>query len=71
MRALAQDMLQPELNFSCKIEFTYSAMHGVGYPYMVQAFKAANFKVRKQLNITIGTLLNFVASVAWHQVPPL
>ncbi|XP_023704077.1 phosphoglucomutase-2 isoform X3 [Cryptotermes secundus] len=44
MRALARDMLEPELNLSSKIEITYSAMHGVGYPYMVQAFKAANFK---------------------------
>jgi phosphomannomutase len=46
MRALARDVLQPEMNLNCKIEFTYSAMHGVGYPYMVQAFKAANFKVQ-------------------------
>jgi phosphoglucomutase len=45
MKALAEDVLEPELNLSCNIEFTYSAMHGVGYPYMAQAFKAANLKV--------------------------
>lgn len=25
---------------------TYTAMHGVGYPYIVRAFREANFKVR-------------------------
>jgi phosphomannomutase len=45
MKALGQDVLEAELNLSCKIKFTYSAMHGVGYLYMAEAFRTANFQV--------------------------
>ncbi|XP_069676805.1 phosphopentomutase [Periplaneta americana] len=44
MQALKQDILDPKINANCDIKFTYSAMHGVGYPYMAEAFKTANFK---------------------------
>jgi phosphomannomutase len=46
MEALRQNVLQPELNANCKIKFTYSAMHGVGYSYMVEAFTTAGFQVQ-------------------------
>lgn len=45
MKALGQAVLEAELNSNCKIKFTYSAMHGVGYVYMAEAFKTANFQV--------------------------
>lgn len=37
--------IYPEINKNTILKFTYTAMHGVGYPYMVEAFNAANFKV--------------------------
>jgi len=37
--------LFPKANADTKLKFTYSAMHGVGTPYIAEAFKAANLKV--------------------------
>lgn len=42
--SLHDDIL--EKNRTAAIESVYSAMHGVGYEYVVKAFKAANLKVR-------------------------
>lgn len=36
----------PETNSNADFLITYTAMHGVGYPYVVEAFRSANFKVR-------------------------
>lgn len=33
-------------NKKANIDVVYSAMHGVGYNYIVEAFKTANLKVR-------------------------
>lgn len=41
---ISADSLFVDLNSNTRIKFTYSAMHGVGYPYMVKAFEAAKFK---------------------------
>ncbi|XP_015586696.1 glucose 1,6-bisphosphate synthase [Cephus cinctus] len=41
---LKDDVLYPEVNRNTILKFTYTAMHGVGYNYMVAAFEAANFK---------------------------
>jgi hypothetical protein len=46
MKTLGQDELQQKLNQECDINFTYTAMHGVGYLYMEEAFRTAKFKVR-------------------------
>ena len=46
MKALGQDELQQKLNQDCDIKFTYTAMHGVGYVYMEEAFRTAKFKVQ-------------------------
>jgi phosphomannomutase len=46
MQTLGQDVLQQNLNQDCNINFTYTAMHGVGYLYMKEAFRTANFKVQ-------------------------
>ncbi|XP_014286651.1 phosphopentomutase [Halyomorpha halys] len=34
----------PQINSDAKFGITYTAMHGVGYPYVVEAFRCANFK---------------------------
>jgi len=44
MKTLGQDVLQQKLNQECHINFTYTAMHGVGYLYMEEAFRTAKFK---------------------------
>ncbi|XP_046388515.1 phosphoglucomutase-2 [Ischnura elegans] len=41
---LSNDVLFPNVNANTPIKFTYTAMHGVGYPYMVEAFEVAKFK---------------------------
>lgn len=46
MKNLGQDVLQQKLNQDCHINFTYTAMHGVGYVYMEEAFRTAKFKVQ-------------------------
>jgi hypothetical protein len=46
MKTLGQDELQQKLNQECDINFTYTAMHGVGYLYMEEAFRTAKFKVQ-------------------------
>jgi phosphomannomutase len=46
MKTLGQDELQQKLNQDCNINFTYTAMHGVGYLYMEEAFRTAKFKVQ-------------------------
>lgn len=46
MKTLGQDVLQQKLNQECHINFTYTAMHGVGYLYMEEAFRTAKFKVQ-------------------------
>lgn len=38
-------ILYPETNRNTVLKFTYTAMHGVGYEYMVNAFNTAGFKV--------------------------
>jgi phosphomannomutase len=62
MKALKQDVLEAELNSSCKIKFTYSAMHGVGYTYMAEAFRTANFQVQ-QYNIKSFSTLFILSSI--------
>lgn len=44
MKTLGQDVEQQKLNQECSINFTYTAMHGVGYLYMEEAFRTAKFK---------------------------
>ena len=46
MKTLGQDVEQQKLNQECSINFTYTAMHGVGYLYMEEAFRTAKFKVQ-------------------------
>ncbi|CAD6241646.1 GSCOCG00009322001-RA-CDS [Cotesia congregata] len=43
-KLIRDDTIYPEVNGNTSLIFTYTAMHGVGYEYMCQAFKAANFK---------------------------
>lgn len=38
--------LTTTVNANCKVKFTYTAMHGVGYKYMKEAFEIAGFEVR-------------------------
>ena len=33
-----------DMNSTSPVKFTYTAMHGVGYKYVLEAFKAFNFK---------------------------
>ncbi|KAK7863518.1 hypothetical protein R5R35_004971 [Gryllus longicercus] len=40
----ANNYLFLDINKSCSLKFTYTPMHGVGYPYMMRAFEAACFK---------------------------
>lgn len=40
-----ENTLYPEVNQNTILKFTYTAMHGVGYEYMVAAFDNSNFKV--------------------------
>lgn len=42
---IKQNTLYPYVNYNTVIKFTYTAMHGVGFNYMTEAFNAANFKV--------------------------
>jgi len=44
MKTLGQDVEQQKWNQECSINFTYTAMHGVGYLYMEEAFRTAKFK---------------------------
>lgn len=44
-RDLKDIVLYPEVNRNTTLKFTYTAMHGVGYEYMIAAFEAANLKV--------------------------
>ena len=46
MKTLGQNEQQQRLNQECQINFTYTAMHGVGYLYMEEAFRTAKFKVQ-------------------------
>jgi phosphomannomutase len=46
MKTLGQNEQQQKLNQECDINFTYTAMHGVGYLYMEEAFRTAKFKVQ-------------------------
>lgn len=39
------NVLYPELNRKTETKFTYTPVHGVGYEYMVEAFRVASFKV--------------------------
>ncbi|XP_050459264.1 glucose 1,6-bisphosphate synthase [Cataglyphis hispanica] len=41
---LKETVLYPEVNKNTSLKFTYTALHGVGYEYMIAAFEAANFK---------------------------
>lgn len=38
--------LTPAANSKSSVKFTYTAMHGVGYRYMKEAFHIAGFKVK-------------------------
>ena len=42
---IKNNTLYPEVNQNTILKFTYTAMHGVGYNYMVAGFENANFKV--------------------------
>lgn len=44
-KILKDTVLYPETNRNTVLKFTYTAMHGVGYEYMVRAFDSASFKV--------------------------
>ncbi|XP_008559651.1 phosphopentomutase [Microplitis demolitor] len=39
---IKEEVIYPEINKKTDLKITYTAMHGVGYEYMRQAFKAAN-----------------------------
>ncbi|XP_043277545.1 glucose 1,6-bisphosphate synthase isoform X2 [Venturia canescens] len=41
---IKDNTLYPEVNQNTILKFTYTAMHGVGYNYMVAAFDNSNFK---------------------------
>ncbi|XP_047119897.1 phosphoglucomutase-2 isoform X3 [Schistocerca piceifrons] len=41
---IQDDILFANLNANTSVKFTYTPLHGVGYPYMLQAFNTANFK---------------------------
>ncbi|KAL7296965.1 hypothetical protein TKK_0009405 [Trichogramma kaykai] len=41
---IQKNVLYPEVNGSTSLTFVYTPVHGVGYHYMVEAFKVANFK---------------------------
>lgn len=41
---LKQSVHMPLQNEALRYRFTYTAMHGVGYPYVIKAFQAANFE---------------------------
>lgn len=43
---LQTGVFNPEANAESQLNITYTAMHGVGYPYIVRAFEVANFKVK-------------------------
>lgn len=42
---ISRNVIDREKNRDAPFSITYTAMHGVGYPYIVEAFKVANFKV--------------------------
>lgn len=39
-------VVTPSANLNSPLKFTYTAMHGVGYKYVAEAFKIAGFKVK-------------------------
>lgn len=41
---IRRNVNDPEINSNADFRITYTAMHGVGYPYVVEAFRSANFK---------------------------
>ncbi|XP_073990789.1 phosphoglucomutase 2 isoform X2 [Rhodnius prolixus] len=41
---ISRNVIDREKNRDAPFSITYTAMHGVGYPYIVEAFKVANFK---------------------------
>ncbi|CAN8006846.1 unnamed protein product [Ixodes hexagonus] len=41
---LASQVPEKSLNEKCGVTFTFTSMHGVSHPYMVQAFKTCGFK---------------------------
>lgn len=41
---MKSNLINSSLNNVAPFRITYTAMHGVGYPYIVEAFKQANFK---------------------------
>ncbi|XP_011310787.1 phosphoglucomutase-2 [Fopius arisanus] len=43
-RIIKRNTVYPEINKSTILKFTYTAMHGVGFEYMKEAFRFANFK---------------------------
>jgi phosphoglucomutase/phosphopentomutase len=54
---IKRNVLYPEVNVKTSLKFTYTPVHGVGYNYMTEAFKVANFNV-KVLMITNIMLRN-------------
>lgn len=61
-KLIRDDTIYPEVNGNTSLILTYTAMHGVGYEYMCQAFKAANFKVIFFFYLTIIALF-----IKYHQ----
>ncbi|XP_014218420.1 phosphoglucomutase-2 [Copidosoma floridanum] len=41
---IKENVLYPEVTRSTSLKFVYTPVHGVGYNYMTEAFKVANFK---------------------------
>lgn len=52
LESLHEDILKK--NESAGIKIVYSAMHGVGYKYILDAFKAAKLKVSKRIDVTVN-----------------
>ena len=46
---IKKNVLYPEVNKNTSLKYVYTPVHGVGYNYMTEAFKAANFKVRSYI----------------------
>lgn len=42
---LRENVLYPEVTKNTNLKFVYTPVHGVGYNYMTEAFKVADFKV--------------------------
>ncbi|XP_034944353.1 glucose 1,6-bisphosphate synthase [Chelonus insularis] len=43
-KIIKETTMYPKINQKCNLKFVYTPMHGVGFRYMTEAFKAADFK---------------------------